>query len=364
MTTQKIRIFSGSGHASADAIDLLCPHFKIAADRFRDIERNSSFGDDILIFDLGDDHELALDAILSWRSGQTWKKNIVIFIATEEGRKALLRRGMLEGANFITRPLFERNLTALVLALSEKATHEIMASRSRITRDFPDQAPAILIGDSILDELMGSFESRSLFNVKMISEKANTLISTLGETGLNRWVGSVRMHHNATYQHCLLVTGTLLALGHHFKMNQSDLQRLAVGGLMHDLGKADVPLEILDKPSSLTPEEMEIIKIHPTTGMARARQAKEMTEELLQMIGFHHEYLDGSGYPNGLMNGSIPDPVRLLTIADIFSALIEFRPYKPPIKSGDALEIMRGMTGKIDMDFLTAVRPVLARVAA
>ncbi len=76
----------------------------------------------------------------------------------------------------------------------------------------------------------------------------------------------------------------------------------------------------------------------------------------------HHEYLDGSGYPNGLMADNISDPVRLLTIADIFSALIERRSYKAEMKPERAVQIMLGMEGKLDEQILASVLPVLRSV--
>jgi putative nucleotidyltransferase with HDIG domain len=365
--TSQVRVYSDGVRPPADIVDLLSPHFKIASERYGQMAVHSDFSHDILVFDLGQNHEASLDSISAWRSGASLKRSIVIYVTSEEGRKALISRGMLEGSNCVRRPLSDINLTSLAQTLSHQRYGEMDRKatdfRERLEKQFADQAPAVLAGASILDELMGAFDVTRRFDVKAISEKTSILVDTLGATGLDRWISSVRHHHDATYQHCLLVTGTLVAFGHQFRLGQADLQRLAVGGLLHDLGKADVPVEILDKPSSLTPAEMEIIRTHPAAGVARARQARGMTEELLQLIGGHHEYLDGSGYPNGLAGSAISDPVRLLTIADIFAALVEYRTYKPQMSSANALAILHRMTGKIDFDFLAAVTPAMARVA-
>ena len=83
-----------------------------------------------------------------------------------------------------------------------------------------------------------------------------------------------------------------------------------------------------------------------------------ISPDILDGVRHHHEYLDGSGYPDGLTAPEIPDLVRLLTIADIFAALIEVRPYRPPMLRHDAYRILCGMDGKLERSLLKAFRNV------
>jgi HD-GYP domain-containing protein (c-di-GMP phosphodiesterase class II) len=84
----------------------------------------------------------------------------------------------------------------------------------------------------------------------------------------------------------------------------------------------------------------------------------DISPEILDAVRHHHEYLDGSGYPDALMAPEIPDLVRLLTISDIFSALIESRPYRPPMPRQDAYKILCGMNGKLERSLVKAFRNV------
>ena len=93
---------------------------------------------------------------------------------------------------------------------------------------------------------------------------------------------------------------------------------------LHDIGKARIPLAILDKPARLDPGEEEIMRSHPVIGYELLKGLAGITPEILDGVRHHHEYLDGSGYPDGLTAPKISDLVRLLTISDIFAALIEF----------------------------------------
>jgi HD-GYP domain-containing protein (c-di-GMP phosphodiesterase class II) len=101
-----------------------------------------------------------------------------------------------------------------------------------------------------------------------------------------------------------------------------------------------------------------------TRSTARCRQVQQdgISAEILDAIRHHHEYLDGSGYPDGLSSNSISDLVRVFTISDIFAALIEHRPYRQPMQRGDAYEVLCGIHDKLEKALVRAFKPVaLAR---
>jgi len=184
------------------------------------------------------------------------------------------------------------------------------------------------------------------------------IITRVGQDGLSTWLDEVRRYHEGTFQHCLLVTGIAVAFGLDVGFSGGDVSRLGMAATLHDIGKARIPLEILDKPGRLVPEEEEIIKRHPAIGYELLKDVRGISPEILDGVRHHHEYLDGSGYPDGLSGSQISDLVRLLTISDIFAALVEVRPYKPAMPRQDAYQILCGMEDKLEGALVKAFRKV------
>ena len=184
------------------------------------------------------------------------------------------------------------------------------------------------------------------------------IIGRVGQDGLTSWLDEVRRYHEGTFQHCLLVTGVAVAFGLDVGFSDGDLSRLGMAATLHDIGKARIPLSILDKPERLDPEEEAIIRRHPAIGYDLLKGVSGISPEILDGVRHHHEYLDGSGYPDGLADSQISDLVRLLTISDIFAALVEQRPYRPPMSRQDAYQILCGMEGKLEGALIRAFRSI------
>jgi putative nucleotidyltransferase with HDIG domain len=187
------------------------------------------------------------------------------------------------------------------------------------------------------------------------------VINGIKQNGLNAWLDDVRRYHEGTFQHCLLVTGVAVAFAMSIKFPDADVKRLGLAATLHDVGKARIPLAILDKPGRLDPAEQEIMNRHPVIGYELLQPIPEIGPEVLDGVRHHHEYLDGSGYPDGLTAPEISDLVRLLTISDIFAALIEWRPYRPSMSRQDAYKILCEMNGKLEGPLVRAFRNVALR---
>jgi putative nucleotidyltransferase with HDIG domain len=180
------------------------------------------------------------------------------------------------------------------------------------------------------------------------------VITGIERDGLSAWLDNVRRYHEGTFQHCLLVTGIAVGFALEIGFVDLDVKRLGMAATLHDIGKAQIPLSILDKPGRLTPEEDVIMKRHPVIGHELLKDIPDISPEILDGVRHHHEYLDGSGYPDGLTADQISDLVRLLTISDIFAALIESRSYRPPMSRPDAYKILCGMEGKLELPLVKA----------
>jgi putative nucleotidyltransferase with HDIG domain len=187
---------------------------------------------------------------------------------------------------------------------------------------------------------------------------ADKIADSIAGDGLSTWLEAVRRHHEGTYQHCLLVMGVASDFGLSLGLARRDMERLYSAAMFHDIGKAKIPLAVLDKPGKLDPEERALIETHPVTGYEVLKETPGISCEVLDAVRHHHEFLDGSGYPDALCAASITDVVRILTISDIFAALIEDRRYKPPMPRDKAYEILCGMRGKLEAPLVAAFKEV------
>ena len=191
-----------------------------------------------------------------------------------------------------------------------------------------------------------------------VVEAETKIIKAIKHSSLREWLTTVGCHHADSYRHCLFVTGFAVAFAQHLGMRDDDQRRLVRAALLHDVGKAFIPTAILDKPGLLDEAEMSEIRRHPRLGYDALAAQGGYPPEMLDVVLHHHEFLDGTGYPEGLTANEITDIVRLTTIVDIYAALIEQRPYRVPFTHAKAFATMEKMEGKLDMHLLQAFRPV------
>ena len=196
-----------------------------------------------------------------------------------------------------------------------------------------------------------------------VETATNSVMAAIAEAGIRHWLEIVWTHDNATYQHCLLVTGLAADFAATLRFGGSDQKHLVRGALLHDIGKAKIPLAILNKPGALTHEELALVRTHTTVGHEFLRRQSAYEPELLDVVLRHHEMLDGSGYPDGIAGAQINDLVRLVTICDIYAALIERRSYKHPMEPARAFKTLEDMAGKLEGALVRAFERVAAKSA-
>jgi len=196
------------------------------------------------------------------------------------------------------------------------------------------------------------------FSMDDVVKAERQIIKAIKHSSLREWLTAIGCHHADSYRHCLYVTGFAVAFGMNLGMREDDQRRLTRAALLHDVGKAFMPRELLDKKGKLTVEEIGKLRLHPRLGHDALQAQGGFPLEMLDVVLHHHEFLDGSGYPDGLRADQISDIVRLTTIADVFSALVERRAYRLAFSKDRAFAIMESMGGKLDQQLLQAFRPV------
>src|SRR6202171_2394172 len=192
-----------------------------------------------------------------------------------------------------------------------------------------------------------------------IMDAENKILKAIKQSSLREWLATVGRHHTDSYRHCLFVTGFAVAFAQHLGMREDDQRRLTRAALLHDVGKAFVPVAILDKPEKLTEEKVTVTRKHPRLCYDALAAQGGFPPEMLDVVVHHHELLDGTGYPDRLRGDQISDIVRLTTIVDIHAALVEKRAYRLPFTHAKAFAIMEQMGGKLDQHLLQAFRPVV-----
>jgi putative nucleotidyltransferase with HDIG domain len=268
-----------------------------------------------------------------------------LFIVQNHVRSMVAQAYALGATAVLSRP------TEIIVKLAQIEVAEKAAQTDLASPEIMDSAAAFA-------SMFSTIRRGKLINLSDAEHATSQIITCIAQNGLTAWLDDVRRYHEGTFQHCLLVTGVAVRFALDMGFASQDVKRLGIAATLHDVGKAHIPISILDKPGRLDPSEEEIMRRHPVIGYELLKDISGISPEILDGVKHHHEYLDGSGYPDALMAPKISDLVRLLTISDIFAALIESRPYRPTMDRQHAYSILRGMDGKLERSLVKAFRNV------
>ena len=143
-----------------------------------------------------------------------------------------------------------------------------------------------------------------------------------------------------TYMHSVAVCALMIALARQLELDEEITRALGLAGLLHDLGKAAMPMEVLNKPGKLSDGEFAIMKRHPEEGHRMLAEAPEAGEIALEVVLHHHEKIDGSGYPHGLKGQQISLYAKMGAVCDVYDAITSNRPYKAGWDPAESLRKM------------------------
>ncbi len=143
-----------------------------------------------------------------------------------------------------------------------------------------------------------------------------------------------------TFMHSVAVCALMVSLGRQLGLSEADCREAGLAGLVHDLGKALMPPDVLNKPGALTPEEFAIMKGHPEAGHRMLLEGKGVGEVPLDVCLHHHEKVNGKGYPHGLQGDEISLFARMGAVCDVYDAITSNRPYKAGWDPADSIQKM------------------------
>ncbi|MCD7835617.1 MAG: HD-GYP domain-containing protein [Lachnospiraceae bacterium] len=172
-------------------------------------------------------------------------------------------------------------------------------------------------------------------------------------------IGMLKVSDEYTFKHSVDVATMSMIIGRQYGLTKHEVREIGVAGLLHDLGKSQIPLEVLNKPGKLNDDEFALMKQHSLFGFKILKERDEFSEGIKLGVLQHHEKLNGKGYPMGVSGDKIHKYAKIISVADVYDALVTERPYKSGFPKNEAVEMIMAMTGELDID---AMRSFLATV--
>ncbi len=172
-------------------------------------------------------------------------------------------------------------------------------------------------------------------------------------------IAQLKVSDEYTFKHSVDVASLSMIIGKKYGLKRSEMEELGVAGLLHDIGKTKIPKSILHKPAKLTDEEFHQMKFHSLYGYKILEENQTFSTEIKSGVLQHHEKINGKGYPMSVKGDQIHPYAKIISVADVYDALVTERPYKKGFPKRDAIEIIMTMTDDLDMkamkSFLTSV---------
>ncbi|MGE4291392.1 MAG: HD-GYP domain-containing protein [Desulfovibrio sp.] len=263
-------------------------------------------------------------------------------IFTTEQRVKLFESGVSEVyVQTVEKPGFDRyveqNLGGILMDESLP-----MRERSRLFYD----ATATVVRDAFNDKLPPRLVEEKFCRIKSVVRQS---MDFLRDERTLKTLGPFISHDYKSYTHSLQVFVYTLSLLACFEVPEEEHFEYGLGALLHDIGKTRIPLRVLNKRGALTQEERSLVETHSVQGVALCA-GLDISQRTFNCILFHHERMDGKGYPSGIGGDDIPLAVKCITVSDVFDALTSHRPYAPAMRAYDALILMRHeMAGAFDL---------------
>lgn len=233
--------------------------------------------------------------------------------------------------------------------LKKKITNDNQTDNKKalISRDKQQAQAKVMLTeakDLIRKVLSETFEGKAI-EVAPFEALADTMIeSVMLDADALKCMSALRSKDAYLLEHSVNVAFLLVTFGKYLKLDRVMLREMAVGGILHDIGKIKVDNKVLHKPGKLTPEEFEHMKLHQVYALEIMNETTGLSQISKDICLMHHEKLDGRGYPRGLKGDEIPRHGRMSCIVDIFDALTATRCYKEAMSPAAAFKILLSLT--------------------
>lgn len=219
----------------------------------------------------------------------------------------------------------------------------------------PVEVRVMMLGEVMRDVLRSEFVVPDTERIVLVSKQLakDTCLAIENQSVTVHQLCNVLHHDFATFTHVSNVSLYCTLLGREFGFVGDELEQIALGGLLHDIGKLQIDEAILSKPGRLSDSEFAVIKKHPIIGFRELAERDDLSDGQLMMCYQHHERLNGTGYPVGCLDADIHPWAKLCAITDVFEALTANRPYRKPMSLKTALAVLeKGRGEEFDPEML------------
>lgn len=275
-------------------------------------------------------------------------------ISSPEGIKKLTASGVkyvwvdqtLSSQKCVFKPVDE-SIGAVEEEREPKSSDFSKVQRAYRSRDVQHKRAKKLIAEAkdLAQKLLNQTFEGKIIEVDEVEAWADDVIeSVFIDSDALQCVSALRKKDSYLLEHSVNVACLLVSFGKYLGLDKQTLKQLAIGGIIHDVGKIKVDDKILHKPAKLTPEEFEHMKLHQVFAGEIILHVKGLSDVSRDVCLMHHEKLDGNGYPRGLKGDEIPIHGRMSCIVDIYDALTTDRCYKKGMSSAEAFKILLSLT--------------------
>ncbi|RLA48795.1 MAG: HD-GYP domain-containing protein [Gammaproteobacteria bacterium] len=227
--------------------------------------------------------------------------------------------------------------------------------------EYPKAQVAVQALSEGIDDIFGRLAEGGLLDMVRVKKSVEPMIDSIARNpDACIWLARMKQEDKYTYQHSLGASIWAVALGRQLGLPRSDLRSLAIGGLLFDVGKLGVETELLNTERPLTDEEFQQVRDHVRLGVEMMDGSGLMNQDVIDMITYHHERHDGSGYPEGIRGDDIPVFARIAAIVDCYDAITSHRSYARAIPPSTAIKMLYewkdiDFQGELVEEFIQAV---------
>lgn len=228
------------------------------------------------------------------------------------------------------------------IIVKDVISDELRMSAVKAVKDICIYSDSKNIDKDVLDKKIQNTRAVIGHIIEQLLQNKDTMVNLI----------DLKFFDDYTFFHSVNVAVLSVLIGVEHGMSHSELLNLGMSAILHDIGKVFIDKDILNKPDKLTPDEFKIMRKHPYDGYSLLKESYEVPTNVYVTILQHHERYDGLGYPNALSGEDILRSARIISVCDVYDALISKRPYRAPLLPSEAMEyIMANGSTMFDMNY-------------